>query len=352
MAQRVIGLDIGSSAVRAAQVSLRGRGLPTLERVGQVLLPPGAVSDGEIADPDAVVDALRALWSRYGFKGRRVWLGLANQQVIVRLLDVPYLPDEELAQSLQYQVQDSIPIAVDQALLDFHTVEVVETPEGQRLSRLLLVAAQREMVNRVVDVVRRAKLDPVGIDLAAFAMLRSVAPVAALDAEGGELVIDVGAAVTNVVVHDGGVPRFVRMILMGGNAVTDALVDQLDMPYEEAEQAKASVGMAEEYGLPLNASSRVITERASRFIEEIRGSVDYYRAQPDAVPLERVVLSGGASRLPNLRERLADALRLPVDYGHPMQELKVGPVRLPSDQLQAAEPYLAVAIGLALGAAA
>ena len=351
MAATAVGLDIGTSAVRAVQVTLGGRGPATLDRIGQVVLPPGAVRDGEIVDPEPVVEALRTLWSRYGFKHRAVHLGVANQQVVVRQMDLPYLPDDELRDSLAFQAQDAIPIPIEQAILDFHTLEHYEVEGGNRFSRILLVAAQRQMVDSILDAVNRAKLEPAGLDLDAFAMLRSLAPEGLLEDRGGEMLIDVGASVTNIVVHQGGVPRFVRILLMGGGGISDALVSGLGLSWEDAEDAKARTGLADDYAFGTeNETGAIITERAARFVDEIRGSLDYYSAQTDAVPVSRAIVSGGASQLPGLRERLSDTLRVPVDRGHPMQELKIGNVGLASEQLIEAEPYLAVAIGLAVGA--
>ena len=351
MAVTSVGLDIGSSAVRAVQITLAGRGPATLDRLGQVLLPQGAVRDGEIVDQAPVVEALRSLWTRYGLKQRRVHLGVANQQVVVRQMDLPYLPDAELRQSLEFQAQDAIPIPVDQAILDFHTLEHYEAEGGNRFSRILLVAAQRQMVDTILEVVNAAKLEPVGLDLDAFAMLRSLAPESVLETEGGEMIIDVGASVTNIVVHENGVPRFVRILLMGGAAITDSLVSARGLDWDDAEDLKARTGMSDEYAMAAaDDPASIVTERALRFVDEIRGSLDYYSAQTDSVPVRRAVISGGASQLPGLRERLGETLRMPVDRGHPMQELKIGNVGLASEQLIEAEPYLAVAIGLALGA--
>jgi type IV pilus assembly protein PilM len=351
MATTAIGLDIGSSAVRAVQVTAGGRGPATLDRVGQVMLPPGAVRDGEISDHGVVAEALRSLWSRYGFKRREVNLGVANQQVVVRQTEVPYLPDAELRESLGYQAQDAIPIPLEQAILDFHTVEEFEDDGGNRLSRIMLVAAQRQMVDGIVEVANAAKLQPVGLDLDAFAILRSLAPSSAVAESGGEMLIDIGAFVTNIVVHENGVPRFVRILLMGGGGITDQLTSALGMSWEDAEDLKARTGIADDYAFGgADEASGIITERAVRFVDEIRGSMDYYNAQGAVVPVRRAVISGGASQLPNLRERLSEVLRMPVDRGHPMQLLKIGNVGLSSEQLIEAEPYLAVAIGLALGA--
>ncbi len=347
-----VGLDIGTSAVRAIQASSGRGGQPTVEKLGQVVLPPGAVRDGEIVEADVVAEALRTLWRTYGFKGKRVALGLANQQVVVRQVDLPYLPEEDLRKSLSFQAQDYIPIPIEQALLDLHVVENFEMEDGARISRVLLVAAQQGMVRGLIDVARQAKLEPASVDLDAFALLRALAAEGALgDVAEGELLIDVGASVSNLVVHQGGVPRFVRILLMGGGGITDALVGALGLEYDDAEQAKAEIGLTtDQFRVLEDDRARLITERASRFVDEIRGSVDYYVAQNDSVPVRRVQLVGGAGLLPNLRERLSEVLRIPVEHGHPFAHLRMGRVGLDEEQLAQAEPFFAVAAGLAIGA--
>jgi type IV pilus assembly protein PilM len=341
-----IGLDIGTSAVRAVQVSAGGRGPVTLERLGQVLLPAGAVRDGELVEPAAVSEAIRTLWSRYGFKAKKVALGVANQQVVVRQVDLPYLPDHELRQSLEFQAAEYIPIPIEQAILDFHVLEHYQTDGGQRLSRVLLVAAQRTMVETVVNAVRAAKLEPVMVDLDAFAVMRALSPQGAVAGSAGEMLIDIGASVTNIVVHEAGTPRFVRILLMGGATTTESLVGALGITHDQADRLKATGG-----GDPSSDAARLISERANRFVDEIRGSLDFYVAQASSSPVRRVLLTGGGSLLPGLRQRLEQALQLPVEAGHPFQDLKIGKVGLGQDQLVEAQPYLAVAVGLAMGAA-
>lgn len=339
-----IGLDIGSSAVRAAQVNVGRRGPAVLERIGQVVLPPGAVHDGEIVDTETVAGAVRLLWSRHGFKGRKVALGVANQQVVVRQVELPWLPDAELRESLQFLAQDYIPIPLEHALLDYHVVGERQGEDGQRLARLLLVAAQRFMVDSILEVVRRAKLEPVMVNLDAFAVLRSLATREPLGESAGELLVDVGAAVTNVVVHEAGSPRFVRILLLGAGVEEPAGENEVASPL-----AVAAAPGATQTAVVLK-QTLASGDRVARIVDEIRGSLDYYRAQPDAVGVSRVVVSGGGSRLPQLRERLGDAVRLPVEPGHPMQELRLGRLGLPPHELLAAAPHLSVAIGLALGA--
>ena len=344
MGRSVVGLDIGTTAVRGAEVSVR-RGQVVLDRFAQVALPPGAVVEGEVAEPEAVAATLKVLWRRARFGSRRVVMGVANQRVVVRLVDLPWMEPSELRRSLRFQVQEYIPIPVDEAELDFDVLGEHETG-GQRLMRVLLVAAQKEMVDGHVRAGMRAGLEPVGIDLTPFALVRSLAPAGATPlAETGEALVDVGAKVTNIVVHAGGVPRFVRILLMGGQDVTDALRIGLDVGDDAAERTKLEAAA----GTTNDEVDQILEQRISLFTEEVRGSLDFYRAQSDAVPVSRVLLSGGGSRLGPLGELLADALHLPVEPGRTLQALRVGRVGLGADELAELEPVAAVPIGLALG---
>ena len=244
----VVGLDIGTSGVRAAELRL-GKGGATLERFGQVALPPGAVRDGEVVDPEAVAGALRELWASARFGTKKVVVGVANQKVVVRQVELPWLPMAELRASLAFQVQDHIPMPVDQAVLDLHPLEERTDANGNRVLRALLVAASRDMVGTTLEAVTRAGLQPSMVDLTSFAVLRSQAHAdSGLGAVEAEALVDVGASVTNIVVHQGGVPRFVRILLMGGGDVTTSVADRLGVPVEEAELLKLASGMAPSAG--------------------------------------------------------------------------------------------------------
>jgi type IV pilus assembly protein PilM len=349
LSRNVVGLDIGTTAVRAAEVSVR-RSPMVLERFGQVALPAGAVVDGEVADPDAVAAAVKELWRQAKFRSKRVTMGVANQRVVVRLVDLPWMEPDELRRSLRFQVQEYIPIPVDDAELDFNVLDELDGPDGQRSMRVLLVAAQKDMIAGHLQAGLRAGLDPVGIDLTPFALLRSLVPEGSAQfAEAGEALIDIGARVTNIVVHEAGVPRFVRILLMGGQDITEALRQGLALDQEDAERAKLEVanGASED-----PAVNRIVEQKVASFVEEVRGSLDFYRAQADAVPVERVLVSGGGSRLWPLAERLHSALRLPVEVGRTLESVRPGRVGLPEEQLAELEPVAAIPVGLALGGVA
>ena len=351
MAGRAVGLDIGTSGVRAAELSLGKRGT-SLERFGQVALPPGAVRDGEVVDADAVADAIRRLWVVARLTSTKVVVGVANQKVVVRQVDLPWAPLHELRASLAFQVQDYLPMPVDQAILDFHPLEEVTDDTGARKLRLLLVAAARDMVTSTLSAVERAGLTPSMVDLTSFAVLRSQLTGGSGLGLQAEALVDIGASVTNIVVHEGGVPRFVRILLMGGADITEAVAERLGVPTDEAELLKRSTGLAAVPAL-LEAQPvhRAIESTGSALVEEVRGSLDYYLAQPGAARIARVVLSGGGSQLTGLQQRLTTATRLPVDLARPMSLLPVHGMRMTPQQLAHVEPMVTVPLGLALGVA-
>jgi type IV pilus assembly protein PilM len=347
VARKVVGLDIGTTAVRAAEVSVR-RGQAVLERIGQAGLPEGAVADGEVIDPAAVAIAIKDLWRRTRIGSRRVIIGVANQRVVVRLVDLPWMEPGELRSSLAFQAGDYLPIPVDQTELDYDVIGEHEASSGQKLLRVLLVAAQKEMLAGHLQAVRKAGLRPVGIHLNPIALLRSLGSVAGFG-EGAEALIDVGARVTNMIVHENGVLRFVRILLMGGEDVTTALERALGIDHDSAELAKLAASAGDDVD---SETGELVGQRLDAFVDEVRGSLDFYRSQQDATPLSRVVVSGGGSLLRPLAERLQAAAGVPVEHGRTLAAVRVGRLGLDAEELARLEPTIAVPVGLALGAVA
>jgi type IV pilus assembly protein PilM len=347
-----IGLDIGTSGVRAAELSF-GKGQVTLERFGQVALPEGAVRDGEVVDPDTVAGAIKQLWAHTKFSSKKVVIGVANQKVIVRQVDLPWMPVDDLKKSLAFQVQDFVPMPVDQAVLDFHPLEELTADGGQHILRGLLVAASRDMVNASLEAVQKAGLSPVMVDLTSFAVIRSLADSDHLGMGAPvEALVDVGARVTNIVVHQGGVPRFVRILLMGGQDVTDAVAERMGVPQQQAEAMKQQLALGGNgEGMDVQAASRVVEAVGAAFVDEVRGSLDYYLASSGSAPISRLVITGGGARLGGLAARLQVTTRIPVEVGTPMHSLQMGRTGLSPEQIAFVEPLAAVPVGLALGVA-
>lgn len=341
-----IGLDIGTSGVRAAELSI-GRDVFALERFGQVTLAEGAVRDGEVVDPVAVAEAIQHLWSATKFRSKKVSLGVSNHRVVVRPIELPQMPTKELKQALPYQVGEMIPMPVEEAVLDFHPLEMFSNGTDQMVKGML-VAASRDTVMANVSAVQRAGLDPVSVDLTPFAVLRAVARPGDLSV-GTEALVDIGAQVTNVIIHTAGVPKFVRILLMGGQDISDSLAERMGITLGEAEALKQSVGLNPAVG-DLQNAVRTISSTAQSLIDEIRGSLDYYSGSNPAAPVNQVTVSGGASQLPGLLQRLAESTNLPVRGADPLDLLQIGSTGLSPEQLAMVRPLSAVPVGLALGA--
>lgn len=324
-ARKVVCLDIGSSGLRAAQFSLPatpvGGKSCRLDRYAAVPLPAGAVSGGVVADPAAVAKALRALWSAGRFSTKRVVFGLANDRVLVRQLDLDWMEPADFRKALAYSVADQIPMAVDEANLDYHVLEDIPAgpeDESERQLRVLLVAAASEMVDTFVTALREAELTPVKAELAPFALIRAAASGQPGEVEEGtaEAIVDIGADTLSVVVHVGGQPRFVRTVAqLGGRVITGELQQKFGWSYEEAEAAKA------EYGLPRQRSGdeelvglehpaqEAIAERITGVVAEVRTTLNFFLSAGTGVRrLSRIALTGGGSRLSGLHERIAEAM--------------------------------------------
>lgn len=368
MPRTIVGLDIGSSGVRAAEFA-PGRRRPTLRRYAEVPLAPGVIRTGGVVDGAALTDALRTLWSRGKFKTKAVTLGIANAGVLVRQLDLDWMPPADFRKALRYQVQDVLPISVDEANLDYHLLEELELPgengDTRRVSRILLVAASRDMVDGFVDAVRHAGLKPRGVDLLPFALVRARAPLSGDGPPETEAIVDVGSDVVTVVVHAGGTPRYVRMIPgIGGDTVTAAVQQRYEWTWEDAERTKRFVGLPGHAHLdPLqqsvvgsrsdgldHAAQQVVAAAATELADEIATTLDFYRdssvesSRPDLVA--RLVLTGSGSLLGGFDELLAGRVGVPVENLDVQSRIKV-PARA---GLTAAElATLAVPAGLCAG---
>lgn len=367
MASTAIGLDIGTSSVRAAQLSA-AKGAVRLDALGQVALPDGAVRDGQVIDGATVTRAIKDLFKHSKLKGNRIALGVASSRVIVRQVDLPWLPADELKRSLHFSVMDLLPVSVDEFYLDFCGMEEL-TVDDNRMVRGLLVAAPRDLILSNLEAVQQAGLKPVAVDLAPFAVLRTVGtgfggghndPLSQAET-GVEALVEVGAGVTTVIIHEHGVPRFVRIVPMGGQSVTDAVAERLGVDRGHAESIKQEIsqlGFLHEVfdgsGRPSEPGTvqRAIDTSLGSFVTEVRGSLDFYAASEGSLPIDRVVLTGGGARLRGLVERLADVLPAPIATGSPFAGVRVGDTGLSNDQLEFLAPLSAVPIGLALGALA
>lgn len=338
-----VGLDIGTHGVYVAEVTDTRHG-PRLTNFGGLALPEGAVEAGEIVDVGAVAETARELFEAAGIRGKRVHVGVANEKVSVRQIDLPFTHGDQLGGVLGLSAQAHIPMPVEEAELDHQELERVAGPDGAGMLRCLVVAADREMLAGYVAVATRAGLRPVGADLNVFAALRSIAPDPG-SVTGSQALVDVGAAVTKILIHSQGIARIVRFLVLGGGDLTRTLSAELGVTPDEAERIKR--GEVPDEGS--QEADRVIDRWTLELVGAVRGSIGYYLATPRSTAVERVLVTGGGSQLPGLRRRLEDELNTTVERARPFAHLEVEDTDHGTEDLAAVEPLLATAIGLARG---
>ena len=308
----VVGLELDPGHVAAAEVHVNGS--LTLERGAVAHLRPGVLRDGDVTDPAALAETLRTLFEEHDLP-KRVRLGIANQRIVVRTLDVPVVDDEKaLLESVRAVAPDQIPMPIDEAVLDMVPLGTVQTVNGPR-ARVVVVAVRREMVERVVGAVREAGLELEGLDLSAFGMVRAVdAP----QSDRAALYVN-AAGLVNVAVANASGCLFTRAAAGGIDSMAATLSERRGLTFEHARQWMKHVGFVEpleqiEGDAELVAAARATLEDGVHQIADtVRNSLNFYRMQENAEVVDHVVLTGPAVEIAGLPERLSELLRMPVE---------------------------------------
>jgi type IV pilus assembly protein PilM len=323
----LVGLEIEAGSIAAAEV--RRNGSVELTAAGSLPLAPEAFHDGEVSDSDSVAAALRELFAEHKL-GKRVRLGIANQRVVVRTLRLPAIENpDELASAVRFAAQEQIAMPLEQAVIDHRVVGGIGAVEGAPPQvDVIVVAARRDMIAASLKPLKEAGLEPVGVDLSAFGMIRALGEVAQPAAEGEQppasavLYCNVGD-VTNLAVAKGRSCLFTRVSPVGLEDVGGSLASATGLTPEHARMWLDHVGLA----LPLDrvegdpdtvAKARAALENgASALLDELRLSLDFYGTQEGVVPVDRVVLCGPGSTIPGLAAHMEPVLGLPIAIGRP-----------------------------------
>ena len=343
----LVGLEIEAGSIAATEVRVNGS--TAVSATALAPLPSGAFEDGEVVDAEALADALRSMFSEHKLS-KRVRLGVANQRVVVRTLRLPVIEDpKELDAAIRFQAQEQIAMPLDQAVLDHRVVGGVKATEDTAPKvDVVVVAARRDMIEASLAPLRKAGLEPVGVDLSAFGLIRATASSIAeadLPAEAGEgdrgpgsgtppgpkatLYCNIGDA-SNLAVAKGRSCLFTRVAPAGLENIAIGLTSSANLTLEHARMWLGHVGLSrpveELEGDPrvLNAVRSALESGASALRDELRLSLDFYGAQEGAVPVERVALCGPGSAIPGFAERIESSLSLPISVCRPSALAELG----------------------------
>lgn len=345
MAMNLVGVDIGSTSLRAVELDAADKAKPTLLRLHEIHLPEGAVIRGEVTEPEIVASALRRLWSEGGFKSKHVVLGIGNHRVLVRDLSVPKMSLKRIRESLPFQIQNLLQVPIADSLLDFYPIS--ESPgDHSQMVNGLLIAAEKEAILGNIHVVEQAGLSPVEVDLIPFALSRLL--IGRPHLAGTVALIDAGASTTSVTVAIDGVPQFVRIIPAGGDDLTQALKTELEIEANQAEWLKRTLNLPAKMSTAEDPRVReILYSITSELLSSLRNTISYFSNTRPQDPVTQIVLTGGGSQLVGFAESLAEMTHLPVTAADPFTSL-APPRRSKAKKLHYSRRSITVALGLAL----
>jgi type IV pilus assembly protein PilM len=339
----VVGLDIGSSAVKAVELKPAGKGTYKVAAFASEPVPPDTIVDGAIVDGVAVADAIRRIFDTKRFKARDVAVSLSGNAVIVKKIALPVMSEAELDESIHWEAEQYIPFDIQDVNLDYQILQATPGEGGKQTMDVLLVAAKRDKIAEYTGVIAQAGRAAVVVDIDAFAVQNCYEVNYGLDG-GVTVLLNVGASAINVNIIAGEQSLFTRDISLGGNAFTDAVQREFGLAFDIAEQAKKGHPID---GVPFDDVRPVLRTMSESVVLEIQKTFDFFKATTSMDRVDRIVLCGGSSRVEGLAETLEERFGAPVEYLDPFKTVTVDAARLGVSATELASTA-AVAVGLAL----
>jgi type IV pilus assembly protein PilM len=343
-AKSLVGLDIGSSAVKAVELKAAGKGYK-VTAFGAESVPPDSIVDGAIIDGAAVADAIRRVFEGNKIQTKDVAASLSGNAVIVKKITLPVMTEGELAESIYWEAEQYIPFDIQDVNLDYQILDRGDAANGKATMDVLLVAAKKEKIADYTGVIAQAGRTAVVVDVDAFALQNAFEVNYGIEPGRVVVLLNAGASATNINILQGDQSVFTRDISIGGNAYTEALQKELNLPFEQADQLKR--------GEPVDSVSfedarpvlRAVTENV---MLEIQKTFDFFKATAASDRIDRIVVSGGASRAEGFLEMLTERFEAPVELFDPFKNVAFDAKRFQAGAVDAIAPTAAVAVGLAL----
>ena len=340
----LVGLDIGSSAVKVVELRRSGTTY-SLVAAGVEPLPHESVIDGAIVDAGVVSDAIRRVYKRLNLKTKEVSVSLSGHAVIVKKISLPLMPDEELRNAIQWEARQHIPFDRSDVDLDYQVMEdSVASPKSGQLD-VLLVAAKKEKIQDYTAVVSQAGCVPVVLDVDAFALQNAYELNAGVQPERVRVLVNAGASSINLNVVRGRQSVFTRDVAIGGNAYSEALQRELNLPFEDADRLKKGVSVG---SVTCDDAEPVIRGVTQHLLQEVSKTLDFFRETAATDRFDGLMLSGGTAGIEGFAEALADRFEIDVQPFDPFGRMTVDPRLLGPEKRAEIGPVLAVATGLAL----
>jgi type IV pilus assembly protein PilM len=328
--KKLVGLKIGASQIAAARVVNNGG--PQVVQIAREELDAGIVVGGELRESEELAVVLKRFFRKHKLPRQNVRLGISNNRIGVRSFEIAGIHDaKQLANAIKYRAQETLPIPVEEAVLDYHILGERTDEEGVVHRRVLLVVAYRDLIDRYVAACKKAGIRLAGIDLEAFALLRALVPhVPSEPTRAAVVVVSVGHDRTTFAVSDGYACQFTRVLDWGGRSLDESIAKALDLSPSEAQPIKLTVSLAEPSipaGLTSEQAERVresVVRELHEFARELVSSLQFYQSQPGSLGIGEIVLTGGTAELPGFAAELSRVLGVRTRVGDPLTHVKLG----------------------------
>jgi type IV pilus assembly protein PilM len=335
-----IALDIGSTFIKLVQLKGSNKNYQ-LAKFGMVPLPPEVIVEGAVMDAGRVVEAIKELLATQKVTTKEVVISVSGSSVIIKRVSVADMTDEELAESIKWEAEQYIPFSIDDVNVDFQKLGP-GAAEGQ--ADVLLVAVKKDKINDYVNLVKEVGLEPVVLDVDAFALANM--HELNYDIESGTTaLLNIGASVMNINILKDGMSIFTRDITVGGNRYTEALQRDFGLTYEDAEKVKRG---EEAGGADKEQIAGVMLSVTDDIVSETQRSFEFFRSTTGSERVSRVLVSGGCAKIGNFTTTLSERLEIPVDVSNPFKNIKIDPKRFDAALIADSAPLCAVAVGLAI----
>ena len=338
----LVGLDIGSSAIKAVELKASGKGGSEyqLVNIGIEPLPPEAIVDGAIMDSGAVIDAIQRLFQAQKIKTTDVATGVSGNAVIVKKISLPQMSQEELAESIHWEAEQYIPFDIQDVALDY---EVIEGGGGGNMD-VLLVAVKKDKISDFTSAISQAGRNASIVDVDVFALQNCYEVNYGIDPGRVVALLNVGASIMNINIIKGGTSIFNRDIAVGGNQYTDAIQKDLNLSFDQAEALKKGERVDGAAPENLHPILQVVSENIAM---EISKTFDFFRATSSEDRLDRIFLAGGTSKVQGLRDLLSERFEAGVEMLDPFNSVTFNPRDFDPEFIKDVAPSAAIAVGLA-----
>lgn len=337
------GLDIGSSSIKMVELEGKLNNL-NLVSLGFENLPGDTIIDGQIMELNVVSDVIQSVCVNHQVKADNVVTGVSGHSVILKNISLPRMSSEELEESIDWHAEEHIPYDLADVSLDYQV-----TGETDDSTQVLIAACKRERIDNIKQAIQLAGKTPVVIDVDTFALQNCYEVNYQPSNDEVVTLLNIGASTMNVNIVKGTRSLFTRDITVGGSQFTDVLQRSLGLNFQQAEAIKRGVTDAVE-GVEEKSIEPLMSNVTEIVAMEIQKTFDFYRATTDDndTVVEKILISGGGSKLVGIAQELSQLLELPVEVLDPFRNIKVDKKKFDPEYLNEIVPEMAVAVGLAL----